>query len=150
MSMKLTALGLMVMVFAAGCETGLEVTGVDSATAARQADGTVVVDAKTSCDLKEGMGRADSSCDSDGDEACFRADWVEHDDPSKIVSTARLCKDVEHPRSGEIVRLASPAPIPTDRALDVRVYTEDGACVPELALEPRPKGCAVFIASPTK
>lgn len=144
MAKMLVGLAMAVVVW--GCETGEEVTGVASATATRRADGYVVVQVKTTCDLKSGMGRVDGNCDSDGDDVCFRADWIERGNPSKVVFTEHVCKEIEHAYRGEVV-LTSPAPVPTDRALDIHVYAEDGACGSPETPDPA-AACGPTIASP--
>jgi hypothetical protein len=117
-----------------GCESGTEVTGVDSAVATKQANGSVSLNVKTACFVAEGMGRLDDSCDSDGDRECFHADWIAHVNPGPKVMTTRLCKEIDHVRSRGFVTLTSPAAVPTDQAYDIYVYSDDMAGNPPVII----------------
>lgn len=139
--------GLAMAVAMIGCESGEEVTGVESASATRQADGKVTIAVKTTCDLKWGMGRVDGNCDSDGDEICFHADWSEPKTHGKILFSKIICKDIDHAYSGSVT-ITSPSAIPSDQALDIHIYTENNACGSDEAAGDYV--CGIYIPSPTK
>lgn len=115
--------GLFLALVAMGCESGQEETGVGSATATRRTDGIVVVDVKTTCDLVEGMGRLDGNCDSDGEDACFHADWVDRANHANIITSARRCLKIGHAYHDGLT-MQSPIAVAADHDTDIVLYTD--------------------------
>ena len=105
----------------AGCESGKEVAGIESAVATREADEHVVVRAALSCTVVYGMGRVDGGCDADDSNVCVRAAWYASSDESfqNPLFLARECGHVDAVR-GTIFKVTSTVAIPRPDA------TKDG------------------------
>ncbi|RYZ36748.1 MAG: hypothetical protein EOO71_30670 [Myxococcaceae bacterium] len=106
---------MLLVLTAAGCESGVEVAGVLEATASRLEDGRVSIAVELSCDLVQGLGRADGKCDADGDRVCVSARWYAADDTlfASPLKTVEQCQEVATIRGTQLT-LTSPEAMEAD------------------------------------
>ncbi len=116
-------LGLLVSIVT-GCESVLEVAGVQGATASRQADDRVSVSVVLSCDEVYGVGSA-VGCDADGERVCVSAHWHAATDTlfASAVAAAELCQVLPEIR-GTQVEFSSSEAVPRDPGLKILVRAD--------------------------
>jgi hypothetical protein len=134
-------LGAAVACFSTGCESGHEVAGVGSATAARQSNGDVQVTATLTCLVAWGQPRVDGKCDADGTNVCVDAKWSPASDSSTQIGASRICQHVDH-IIGATVQLTSSSSIPTTPSSNILLSTDDQPTAEDTSLR------SVVIASP--